>query len=299
MSVMAVFSIGYGTPAIADPVSPAGWTSNLPLGLPLPEGLYFVDEPYFVARTGPHLAPGIREVDAFVNIPVLLWSTPVDILGGHLEAVGFAPALGLGINPGAGSGTSSSHVSVYNPAALVGLAWPLGSGWSFANWAGGFFPVSTDIGNNIGLGGNFFTFADIAALAFNNGDWSLNANFIYLHSGADRSTGIQLQPDTADVDFAIVRHIDRFEVGLVGSATTDLTDTARNRYGAARSRQVSLGGLVGYQFGPVNVELLATRSVVAVNQVAGGYDTRVYGRITLPLWNPAPPAPAPVLKARY
>ncbi|MCJ2059571.1 transporter [Methylobacterium sp. J-048] len=297
--ILSLLLIGCGTEAVADPVSPAGWTANLPLGASLPEGLYFVNEPYFLARTGPHLAPGIREVDGLVNIPVLLWSTPATLLGGHLEVAGFAPALGLGINPGATNGTSSSHVSIYNPAGLVGLAWSLGSGWSFVNWVGGFAPVSTDIGNNIGLGGNFFTFVEIAALALNQDSWSLNANLIYLHSGSNLSTGIHQQPDTIDVDFAVVKHIEKFEIGLVGSATTDLTDTVRNRFGAARSSQVSLGGLVGYQFDTVNVEILATRSVAAAHQVAGGYDTRVYGRITIPLWNPAPAEQAAVVKARY
>lgn len=280
----------------ADPVSPVGWTSNIPLGTPLPEGLYFIDVGYGMDRSGPNMAPGFHEIQAAVNIPVLAWSTPAMLLGARLEVIVFTAEAQVGAN--LTSGSQLTAADIYNPAGLVGLVWNLGGGWSFGDHIGGFTPMDNDLGK-LGLGGNFWTFANVAALDWAGGDgWSLMANLIYLHSGTDLTTGVQDQPDTLDVDFSAVKHIGEWEVGLVGSATTDLTNAYRNNYGITPMHQITLGGLFGKTWGKtVTTELIVTRTVYAQNQDGGGYDTRVWGKITVPMWNPPPP-PAPSL-AKY
>jgi hypothetical protein len=112
----------------------------------------------------------------------------------------------------------------------------------------------------------------------------------------DISTGVQTQADTLDVDFAAIKHIDKWKLGLVGSAATDVSRSLGNDFGKNPFSQVSLGGLVGYTFGTVTAEVFATRNVESRNQVARGNDTRFWGRIIVPVWNP--PAPAPVA-AKY
>lgn len=284
--IASALAFAAASPSRADPVSPTGWTSNIQLGVPLPQGWYFIEEAYYLKRSGADMLPGLDEVDAIVNIPVLAWSTPGKILGGRLEAIVFTAELGVGINPAKYNGTSSWHRDFYNPAGLIGLAWDLGGGWSMSNFVGGFTPVDTDIGNNLSLGGNFWTFADLLGLAYNKNGWSLSANFIYLHSGNDLDTGLYLQPDTFDVDFAFVKHINKWELGMVGSAATDLNSAIRNNNGLNKFKEFSLGGLLGYTFGSVTTEIFATRSIEAENMVAGGKDTRFWTRIVIPLYNP-------------
>ena len=227
---------------------------------------------------------------AGVNLPLIAWSTPYKIFGGRLEVLATVPQIAVGINPGAPAG-SSWHRDIYNPAGLVGLAWDLGGGWSFADHIGGFAPVDTDIGNNIGLGGNFWTFLEAASIAYNRNGWSASANFFYAHSGNDRTTGLHLQPDTGQVDFAVTKHIDKWEVGLVGYGSTDLNSAVRNTdlTGVHKQSQFALGGLVGYNFGPVIAQLYLTRDVAQSNYT--GYDTRFWTRVIVPLWNPDAPAP--------
>lgn len=288
----------YGTPqhAAADPVSPTGWTTNLPIGVPLPGGLYFADTAYYMDRSGPTLAPGVSRVDAEVNLPTFLWSTPANFLGGHVEAIVVTPELAAQV--GLDDGSSIGKDAIYNPVALIGEAWNLGSGFSASEFVGTFFPVDTFFGT-VGLGGNFWTFTSLTALAYNSSDgWSLNANLTYLHSGNDISSGIHTQADTLNVDFAAVKHIDNWELGFIGNASTDVGNSFGNNWGAHPYSQVALGGLVGHTFGSVTAELFATRSVEARNQAPfGGYDTRVWGRIIIPLWNP--PAPAAPVVAKY
>jgi hypothetical protein len=285
-AVCVAMLVSATTTCFADPVSPAGWTSNIQMAVPLPEGVYFINTAVYIKRSGSSLAPGLDEIDAIVNIPTAVWSTPWQFLGGQLELIGFPAQVGVGINPGASDGSSSWHRDFYNPSGLIGVTWDLGGGWSVGEFVGGFTPVDTDIGNNVGLGGNFWTFGNVFAVAYNSNGWSLSANFIYLNSGDNVDTGVNLQPDTIDVDFAMVKHINKWEFGLVGSASADVSHALRNNWGKDEFSQFSLGGLVGYSFGSVTAEIFATRSLVAENQVGGGKDTRLWTRLIVPLWNP-------------
>lgn len=288
-------AVGMGTGAAsAAPVNPTGWTADLQLGTPLPQGVFFVDTGTYFERSPTGLNP---TVDAFVNLPVLIWSTPATILGGRLEVIGTAPEVAVGINPGGGAG-SAWYRDFYNPAGFAGLAWDLGGGWSVSDFVGGFVPVDTQVGNLVGLGGNFWTFIEAASVAYNHDGWSLSANFFYGHSGNDEATGLYTQPDTAQLDFAATKHFGKWELGLVGYGSSDLNGALRNTdaFGNIhRQQQFALGGLVGYDFGPVSSQLYVTRDVAEANYT--GYDTRIWGRVVVPLWTPA--APIPALAAKY
>ncbi len=139
LCTMAVLGIT-GTKAFADTVSPAGWTMNLPVAVVLPGGLYFADTGYYMNRQS-----GIGRVDAEVNLPTLVWSTPWDFLGGHVEAIAAVPELSVGDHT-----AGVSDTSFYNAAALIGEVWNLGSGWSVSEFAGAFFrsiPTSASSGS--------------------------------------------------------------------------------------------------------------------------------------------------------
>jgi hypothetical protein len=290
LALAAAAVIALAGAASADPVSPAGWTTGIALGAPLPEGVYFINTATYFERSPRGLAPTI---DAVVNIPVVAWSTPFAILGGRLEVLGIVPELGVGINPNSFGGAASSWRDVYNPAGLVGVAWDLGGGWGFGNYVGAFAPVDTRLGNTLNLGGNYWTFLELATLAYNRDGWSATANFTYSSSGNDKNTGVAIQPDTAQIDLSISRHINKWEVGLVGYGSTDLGApspfrTAGGLYGKKQS-QFALGGLVGYNFGPVITQFYLTRDVAETNY--SGYDTRFWTRVIVPLWNPDVLAP--------
>jgi hypothetical protein len=281
--------------AAANPVNPNGWTADLQLATPLPEGIFFIDTGTYLERSG----KTNLTIDAGVNLPVLVWSTPVTFLGGRLEVIGTAPEVGVGTR----GALDSWSRGMYNPAGLVGMAWDLGGGFTVSDFVGGFIPVDTEVGQigNLGvggLGGNFWTFIESASVAYNHDGWSLSANGFYGHSGNDQSTGLYTQPDTLSVDFAATKHFGKLEIGLVGYASTDLNGASWNTdiYGGIhRQSQIALGGLVGYDFGPVSGQLYVTRDVAEDNYT--GYDTRVWGRLVIPLW--VAPKAAPVLAAKY
>ncbi len=141
----------------------------------------------------------------------------------------------------------------------------LGGGWSFSNFVGAFAPTSNFTSNFSGLGGNYTTFVESANLAYNQGPWSASANFFYSHSGtngsntpatltalgAPNNNGLQTQPDTAQIDFAITNHINKWEVGLVGYGSTDLSTSVG----------YATGCRPGHRFGyPLQVPLMPSRA---------------------------------------
>lgn len=280
--------------ASADPVSPAGWTTGIALGAPLPEGVYFINTATYFERS----KAGSPTIDAGVNIPVVAWATPLTIFGGRVEVLGIVPELTVSVNPN--TPTSAAWRDFYNPAGLVGIAWDLGGGWGFANYVGAFAPVNTALGNTLNLGGNYWTFLELATLAYNRDSWSASANFTYSSSGSDRNTNIQIQPDTAQIDFAISKHFNKWEFGFVGYGSTDLGTPWVGRtlglYGKKQS-QFALGGLVGYNFGPVITQFYLTRDVAESNY--NGYDTRFWTRVIVPLWNPDAPVAKKPLITKY
>jgi hypothetical protein len=149
------------------------------------------------------------------------------------------------------------------------------------------------------LGGNFWTFLENASIAYNHDGWSASANFFYAQSGNDGTTGLYLQPDTAQVDFAVTKHIDKWEVGLVGYGSTVLNSAIRNTdfTGVHKQSQFALGGFVGYNCGPVIAQVYLTRDVTESNYT--GYDTRFWTRVIVPLWIPEAPAARKPLVTKY
>lgn len=252
--------------AVAGPVTAAGESIGLALGAPLPNGSYFIDTAGFVSiPTQPH-------VDVLVNIPVLAYSSPWKVLGGTAFGYVALPEAAIGVEQ------ASWIRSFYNPAGFVGLAWDLGHGWGFSNVIGGYAPIKSDVGAV--LGGNFWTFNERAALSYTADDWNLTAHLIYGSSGHDRSTRVQTQNDYLNLDLTATRRFGKWEAGLVGYNSADLSTAARNS-ASGRQRQFALGGLLGYNFGPLSMQMYLTHDVSEKN--IGADSNRFFLRLVAPL----------------
>jgi hypothetical protein len=123
--------------------APSGETVGYALGTPLPEGLYFGDTGSYSSHR-----PLAYNSNAFVNIPLIEWSTPWTFFGGRIEAYVAVPSLSLNASNQCGPGCNVSISGIYNPAALVGVAWDLGNHIGFSQWVGGYAPISNSLNQN-------------------------------------------------------------------------------------------------------------------------------------------------------
>ncbi len=263
----ALSLLAFAGAAEAAPVTEAGETVGLALGAPLPEGLYFVDTSSIV-QLGPN-----ANTSAFVNIPVVAWSTPWTIAGGRVEAYGAVPEDYVGVKG------AVSTAGLYNPALLAGVAWNLGNGFGFSNFVGGYAPV-----NAPGLATNNWVFNERAALSYTGNGYDVTAHLIYGSPGSNQTAGLMGAPEYLNYDITATKTFGKWEVGPIAFGSNDLGKGLGDPNGS--SHLFEMGGLVGYAFGPISVQAYLARSVSADTATYGDGDTRFFLRFVVPLWNP-------------
>jgi hypothetical protein len=268
--------------ALAGSVTQPGETVGVAAGAPLPEGVYFVNTADWGNRSGVDTAAG-------VDIPVVAWATPWKVFGGaRVQFLVATPVIEVGVH------NTTYLRSVYNPLVSGQLAWDLGNGWGFSYLLGAYLDVNQELAwSSTSLNQRF-------ALSYTGSGWDLTANVIYGIQFDHVTDRPQISPcpapfgtngcnpDFLNVDLTATRKFGKWEIGPVAFGSTDLSTPVP---GYLKQSQIAVGGLVGYDFGPLTVQGYVTSDVYQQNY--GGFDTRVWGRLIIPIWNPAAPAPTP------
>jgi hypothetical protein len=290
----AAFALSLTASAHAQIISQPGETMGVALGAPLPEGVYFVDlESYGKRDDGDgHLG---------VNIPLVAWATPFTFYDTRLEVLYAAPFTHI-------DSSTANRVDFYSQALLFAFAHDFGNGFNAALVAG---PRTPDDFTNYGRG----VAADIRA-SFSYVKNGYNATLTVAYSGdfGGKSTPLSANGgfnDNGYIDYTFSKKFGKLELGVVGFASTDFNQghEFNSLGGSFIQRGVSVGGLVGYDFGKFTLQGMVTREVYggpnspvqAVNYgLAGGLETRGWLRLIVPLYvAPAPAAAAQMVRARY
>jgi Putative MetA-pathway of phenol degradation len=277
-----LLAIGAATPAFAGSVTQPGETVGIAAGVPLKPGVYFIDTAdWGIRSTTPN------NTTLGVNIPILAWATPWTLYGGRVQFLAAVPELEAGVR------NVTYTNSMYNPGVFGQVAWELGNGFAFSYLIGGYFDVDGS------LAWSSTSLNQRAALSYTANGWDLTANVIYGNQFSQFTSRPQVSPcgpglafgcnpDFLNVDGTATHTFGKWEFGLVGFGSTDLTRPISTYL---KQSQIALGGLVGYNFGPLELQAYVTRDVYQQNY--GGYDTRAWFRLVIPLWQQAEMAPAP------
>lgn len=289
---LSLFGMATGSYA-GSTAQPGVSTGFVTAALP-PVGLYNIVDINWGAR-GPY--NGGPEVDLGVAIPIhLVWSTPYELLYGRLffvdENVWAQVAVGHGF------GTTTANLRGFALTKLgAGLSWNLGEGFHAAIEEQVFVPVNSQVSVN-----DYWEFSQKVMLGYTANDWLLNAELVYgmgsngpLQNVSPVNAAFN-QPATAgaawgNLNLTALREFGKWEVGAIGYGSTDLSSPYS---GYLRQSQFALGGAVAYKFDQVKVMVKVSRDVYQSNE--GGYDTRVWGELVVPLWKPEAPA---VVAAKY
>ena len=223
-------------------------------------------------------------------------------MGARLQLLAACPAEEVGVQRNPGLDLPGTYFNgMYNPAAFGQLAWDLGYGWGFSYLLGAYFDYSSPVAwSDTSLNQRF-------ALSYTANDWAATANVIWgthLDSVTDRPQlspcPVSLtfpangcNPDFINVDLTAGKKFGKWQVAWVGFYSSDLTEPVP---GYAKQSQFAMGGLLGYDFGPLVLQGYLTSDVYERNY--GGRDIRGWARIVLPLQSVfgAPPAPAPMVR---
>jgi hypothetical protein len=292
---------GLGTAALAGSTTPPGERAGIDLASPLPEGIYFVNITGVGNwRDGP--SNGNSGFD--YNVPIIAWATPWQLLGGRFQVIAAAPEAAAGFNhanntkggPAAlALGNGGYLRGMYNPFIAGQFAWNLGNGFSVSVLSGAYIAIS---GGDFGNLYDRTTWSSQLALAYHQNGWNATANLIVgivgNQQGGNCSITSCTNNDAFNYDLGLTHTFGKWEIGVVGYGSTDF-----GGYGAGfgstgifhaayqNQSQFALGGLVGYNFGPVITQFSLTTDVYKHNYNA--YQTQFHSVVIVPLWNPEVP----------
>jgi hypothetical protein len=261
--------------AFGGSVTQPGETVGTAAGMPLSPGLYFANTADWGCRnTNPASCLGI-------TIPVVTWSTPWTLFGARLQLFSVTPLIETG------NANTSYSASVFNPAMFGQLAWDLGGGFGVSYAFGAYF----DVGQPVAFSSNSLN--QRFALSYTGNDWNLTANVIY-GIQLDQLTGRPqispcpapfgfngCNPDFINIDLTAIKKFGKWQLGAVAYGSSDLTHPIASYQ---QQTQFAVGGIFGYDFGPLTLQAYVTADVVEQNY--GGRDTRGWFRMIVPLWTP-------------
>jgi hypothetical protein len=270
------------SPAWANTVEETGETTGIAAYAPLPEGGYFLNlgnwgERDTMGHGGPNTAVG-------VDIPAIVWSTPYTILGARVELLVAQPLVEVDVD------RTASYFGVYYPFIQPILAWDLGNGFSVGAGVGSYLPMKNELTHLIV--GNVGTIRSNIGINYVANNLTLAATGAWGHPYGEDSTTASSKHDWSLLDLTAYYSWGKWQFGAVGYGSYDI-NTKSGIHGVPylRTAQFSVGPLVGYNFGPVIVQAKFTRDVAVEN--LGGFDTRFWTNIIIPLWGAAPAAPPP------
>jgi hypothetical protein len=289
-----------------------GATEGLPLGALPPPGLYTGLETAYLGMLGNGGASqGNAAGGAHLYLPAIAQAVPLlyvpgwNFLGATygMSAVqafytfiscGAAPCSAGGAAPIAGGGFVYTN-TLWNP---ITLSWNLGGGW-FVSAAFNF--TGPDGSRGTGTPNpDYWTFEPAVAISYLSNNWVLSANFFYdintasagVCCAAAAGTGIT-GGNALYGDLTAVYKIGKWEIGPVGYFEVQTTaDTGPGCPALCGLYQTAAAGaLVGYDFGPVDIQVWVTDSFVGQNTPQGPGGINVWSRIGFRLWAPEAPKP--------
>ncbi|MBB4198266.1 hypothetical protein GGD83_002066 [Rhodoblastus sphagnicola] len=274
--------------ACASSKSLPGISAGAITSAPLPDGIYNLIDVSWGQR-GPY--QGSAETDSLIAVPLhFVGFLPFRVLEGHpfFES----ESVWAQVTVGRGFGTTEANLDGFAAQKFgAGLSWDLGGGFFGAIKTGAWIPVNT----SVSLSDYWVSQTNVAVGYVANG-WALNADLAY----GTGKTGAEVnvtpvnaalgQPATAGNAYGVLnltalRHIEKWEVGLIGFGSQDVSSPYP---GYLKQSQFALGGLVGYDFGSIKADFRVSRDIAQTNM--GGFETRYWARLIIPVWKFDQPA---------
>ncbi|MHC2089871.1 transporter [Methylobacterium sp. CM6244] len=294
---------------------------GLATGAPLPEGIYALNTFVYQSRDN-------SPVDVGINVPVLVWSTPLVPLGGRLELLVAPPTV---FTFGKSGPTGLRDLSI-NVGTFVGAIWAFDLGNNFGvsllggaylnelNGDRGVLVQNNGVLANVaggGVGGgavlpqlssNTYRFG--VAGSYTGDGYNLTANLTANIYDSPSSFGGGRAPnragfsqvyslsDSLNLDLTATKKFGKFEIGAIAYGTVNF-DTGAKAAGIINAAlndrgRFLMGGLVGYDFGFATAQVYVARTVATTS-----FDsTEISGRLIVPLYSPTPvaAAPAPIIR---
>ncbi len=255
-----------------------GVSVGTPVGALPPPGFYFADDNVIITgglrnNSGNNLP---ANVTAYLNIPSVLWAPGINILGATYAAVLIEPYSQQNLNLTQVGGGSSIQSGMFNTIIV-----PIQLSWNFHP-----FFVSTGVGiyandgdtqtiavtggrKSVGIANDFWTFEPDVAVSYLDNGWDFTAKAVFDINTKDTDTDYQ-SGTVFYLDLTASKNIGKWNVGIGGNYTQQISNDSgfgapSSAAGGGKIEHVLVGPLVGYNFGPAEVDFKALFGVQAEN----------------------------------
>ncbi|RAI31116.1 SphA family protein [Rhodoplanes serenus] len=291
-----------------------GITLGVPAGASPPPGLYlnlntFYYDVNIVDRNGKN--SGIHDTTA-APTAIVMWVPGWQLFGAAFNAYVAQPFVWNTAELRPTDTLIRDELGLHNTfVSPINLSWTLGNGWFTSVGFGFYVPTGTVtdalavLPPTAGTGGpglDFWTFQPRWAVTHLGSSYNFTANLYYEINTKNRRSEYT-SGDVFYADVTLTRKIGKFEVGPVAAVmlqTTGDTDPLGlyttppfDPIGDRRSKQVALGALFGYDFGPMKLNLIVTADAYARSTGSGW---QAITNWSVPLWTPAPAAKPALLR---
>lgn len=258
-----------------------GVTVGTPIGVLPPAGVYGSDDNVIInggLKSGNGSSRPANDT-AYVNIPSVLWSPGINILGATYAAAIAQPYVMQNLNlTGVGGGQSIEQGLFNTIVSPINLSWnfhPLFFKVGLAIYADDGYTSSAPVPGgrvNNGIANDFWTFEPDVAVTYLENGWDFTANFVFDFNTTNNTTHYS-SGDVAYVDLTAAKNVGKWVLGVGGDVEQQFTkDTG---FGAPANgdeqNRVILGPLVGYNFGPAELDFKALFDVHAENTFGNNY----------------------------
>lgn len=288
-----------------------------------PPGIYMFDQmnTYRSILTGPG-APQVAGAPTKVKVDSasvgFLWVPGWTFLGATYDAVIVQPVLNANLSAPINQQKTGVHNTYIVP---VELSWKLGSSGFFVKTGLGIdVPDGTIEGANglASIGNPWWTFQPLLVVSYLKDGWNLTAYMTGELNTKNSITGYQ-SGNVMHAEFAATKQFEKWTLGpvayYVGQVSGDKSSAFYNQVINVNKFDVwAVGGLVGYDFGPVALKVWGFREVSATasggTPLPSGADRaaitqgsyKVFASISYRIWAPEAPAqplPSSIYKKAY
>ncbi|WP_199054743.1 transporter [Aquitalea sp. ASV15] len=230
-----------------------------------PEGVYGVLNNYWASfdvydhngqKTG-------SKVDALIEVPIVLWSTGVKVLGADY-AVALAQPFDYTTLTGNGI-PSNGRWGTFNTILVPGqLSWTLPNDWHVKAGLNVYLPDGSSSPNRlpqgtfVGAANGFWTLQPTLAVSWLHDGWNLSADASWAYNFTNPDTHYKSGQQLA-IDYTAAKTVGRWTFGLGAHQENQISDDSGSgaaacaNKGGCRASNYGIGPLLGYQFNEVSV----------------------------------------------
>jgi hypothetical protein len=260
-----------------------GTDEGLAAGALPPQGVYFINDLYFVTwktLNGNGDATG-NKLNAFIDIPIALWNPGIKVLGADYAVAIAQPFDYTSVSGPAFNSTEpgNGHTGTFNTVVMPGLlSWALPYDFHVKTGLAVYVDDASSSAaypapaKGVGAGNSFWTLEPKLGISWLHDGWNLSADMMYDYNFDDTTTHYN-SGNMFDVDYTATKTFGKWTAGVGAYQQNQLERDQINGVSTAGTTREAygIGPIAGYNFGPVDLQATYNYGVITHHDFGGDF----------------------------